>query len=339
LQRHPEWNVEPLRLTYHTGEEFRRLSEGLRRTHELLESRLLKSGDRLGHGLALGLPPKRWANGAEQVAQPADERLDDLLWELDRYATGDIAIPPQRIEPVRREALELAAEIYGPESDPDISIENLRRARALRHEISELRRHGYGLLVGEADNLTDPLYLRRDERSPRFGDRAADRLLSRYLYDEAVFRRGQRPVLVSWTNPELDVLEQLQRWLLHEFSLRDITIESNPSSNLLIGAYQGLEEHPVMQLQPIGRTNPSTMPISINDDNSLTFATCIADEYAHVFYALQRQGVSTDDALRWLKARQKTGWRSRFTLAASANLDALNKLFPVNGKRRRLGER
>lgn len=323
----PEWNVGPLRLTYHTGEEFRRLSEGLRRTHELIETGLLQNGDRLGHGLALGMVPRQWARGAMQVAQPADERLDDLLWELDRYADGDIAAHPQRLEPVRREALELAAEIYGAEADPLLSIENLQHARALRHQLTELRRQGYGLLVGERDDVMPAIRCDAAANSARpGGERAAHQLLHRYLYDESVYRRGQRPVLVLCVNPELDFLEQIQQWLRSKIAQRDITIESNPSSNLLIGSYHSLEEHPVMQLQPIEQRNPSSVPISINDDNSLTFSTCIADEYAQLFYALQRQRVSTHEALSWLQARRETGWQSRFTLSASAQVAALDTM-------------
>jgi hypothetical protein len=46
--------VPPMRATCHAGEDFRRLLQGVRRIHELLEFEILRNGDRIGHGLALG---------------------------------------------------------------------------------------------------------------------------------------------------------------------------------------------------------------------------------------------------------------------------------------------
>ena len=105
--RRPDWDVGPLKLTMHAGEDFRRLVEGVRRMHEALEYGPLRPGDRIGHGVALFVKPSRWAGRAQHVMQPRDDRLDDLLWEYERYLRGDLVPEPGRPERVQSEAWRL----------------------------------------------------------------------------------------------------------------------------------------------------------------------------------------------------------------------------------------
>ena len=315
--RHPDWNVTPLRLCYHAGEEYRRLSEGLRRIHELIETNLLQHGDRVGHGLALGISPRRWADGATQITQPCDERLDDLLWELDRYAQSSVPCTAGRLAQVRDEAWQLGRMIYG-QQDFDVSIELLREARRLRHRLDEIANQGYALFPGERNGVAN-----RDS-SQTSHDRAR-RLLRLYLYDTGVFERGQKPTVVKTLDSEIEFLNAAQNWLRGELAKLDVTIESNPSSNLLISDYSTLEEHPAFQMQPLQEGHNNQLPLSVSDDNPVTFATCVADEYAHLYFALLRQNVSAHHALAWLRQRREDGWQSRFSLPKSR--DQLTRLF------------
>src|SRR5262249_35666750 len=113
----PHWQVTPLRATFHAGEHFHRLVEGLRRMHELLEFELICAGDRIGHGLAAGIDAKRWASAHPVGVQPAEERLDDLLWEIDRYEHAQIKACATRVEAARAEARRLALDLYGRPQD------------------------------------------------------------------------------------------------------------------------------------------------------------------------------------------------------------------------------
>ncbi len=106
----PGWRVPPVRATLHAGEDYLRITEGLRRMHEAIEFGLLRQGDRFGHGLAVGANPE--TERGTTVAQPREERLDDLLWELDRYAHGDFNGSAARIEKVRHDATALARELF-----------------------------------------------------------------------------------------------------------------------------------------------------------------------------------------------------------------------------------
>ncbi|MBN1207647.1 MAG: hypothetical protein JXB05_22475 [Myxococcaceae bacterium] len=310
LQARPHWNVPPMRLTCHVGEEFARLVEGVRRVHELYEAGLLRNGDRIGHGLALGIAPRRWADSATLVVQTIEDRLDDLLWELDRYGSGNVPAHPGRVERVRAEAEGLARRIYG--DGPSLAM--LAFARRSRLQPGALFQRGFP--DGRFQGTGDPL--------------------SWYLTDPNIFRRGQQSVEVRVDDAELDFLQEVQRWLHSELARLEITVEMNPSSNLLIGDLTGLEEHPVFQfaerwLMPGGVAQDSAIPdrdhsellVSINSDDPITFATRLADEYTYLYFALLQRRVPSARALGWIEELRARSMRSRFTVEASADRENL----------------
>jgi len=302
----PEWETTPTRVTVHAGEDYRRLVEGLRRIHEPIEYGLVRVGDRIGHGVALGEDPARWAAAAHRVMQPAEERLDDLLWEIERYQRGDIPADTGRVEHARVQAVRLGREIYRE----DVGIDDLVEARHLRHSPSALARVGYPFI-----------------RERAFG-RTAARLFFRHLTDAAVFERGQTPEEVDTGDQEIAMLRAAQQWLRREVGRREITVESNPSSNLLIANYVALDDHAVFRMHPFPHMHApegERVLVSVNTDNPITFASSLADEFAHLYFALLGRGVSADEALAWLDRARDSGYRSRFTLRASSLEDVLGE--------------
>lgn len=308
----PGWRVEGISTTLHLGEEFRRLNDGLRRVHEAIEFGLLRPGDRIGHGLALGWDSMTWASGNPCVPQAREDRLDDLLWEIDRYEAGQIECSNGRLAFVRAQAQELAANMYGKDSLGWNALPAVQLARRQRFEIENLQRLDYP---------------RRCRLSP---PRELD-LLYQYLTDLDTYQRGAELIDVHVDDAEVEFLARAQRWLRHQLALLGVTIESNPSSNLVIGDFADLRTHPTFRLAPLpGTDSPldGRLPVSINTDDPISFATCLADEYAHMYFALIGQGVPTRDALAWLDQARDAGWRSRFTLPASADCESLKLLLP-----------
>lgn len=321
--RRPGWQVSTLRHTLHVGEDFRRLVDGIRRMHEPIEFGLLGMGDRIGHGLALGLDPARWCAASASVPQPAEERLDDLLWELERYRRGDWSPSTQRLEYVKSEILELATGIYDSEEHVPgaLTLQALIRARRYRHSPALLRWLGYPA---------------PDWRLPA-APGSAYQLLHRYLTDARVFERGQSTVHVPVDSGEIEMLTHAQSWLRGVLARLEITIESNPSSNLMVADLSDLDEHPLLRLQAAAlppAAGPATVMVSINDDDPVSFATRLSDEFAYVYYALLRRGLPSQEALQYVDRLRANGWRSRFTLQASADPDALDDLLAQLGCRR-----
>jgi hypothetical protein len=167
----------------------------------------------------------------------------------------------------------------------------------------------------------------KSERRPEL--RAEHLLLRRYLSDSGVWTRGHEPIEVAVDASELRMLAAAQRWLRRVYAKLEITIETNPSSNLVVGDYRELREHPAFRLRPLpGNESPDEhrMFVSINTDDPITFATGLADEYAHLYFALLGNGVSSDAALAWLDGVRQNGWASRFTLPASRDAVILGEI-------------
>jgi hypothetical protein len=151
-------------------------------------------------------------------------------------------------------------------------------------------------------------------------------LLWRYLTDHYVFLRGQQTLLVRCDETEQRLLSEVQKWLRTIIGKLEITIESNPSSNLLIGGFTSLESLPVLRMQPITTDRAYDAPpllVSLNTDNPITFSSSLSDEMSHVYYGLLRSQVQAPLALAWIDRVRRNGWHSRFTLPASASDEAL----------------
>ncbi len=72
---------EPLRATFHIGESFHHPLTGLRRMHEAINFLNLGPGDRLGHGMVLGIDPKQWLDYSGPPARMTlEEHLDNMVW-------------------------------------------------------------------------------------------------------------------------------------------------------------------------------------------------------------------------------------------------------------------
>lgn len=69
-----------LHLSIHAGEDYSHPLSGLRHVDETVRFCEMRSGDRLGHALALGIKPKRWAAKHGDMVLPVQEHLDNLVW-------------------------------------------------------------------------------------------------------------------------------------------------------------------------------------------------------------------------------------------------------------------
>lgn len=304
--RHLRQPIKPFRMTLHVGEDFRSLLEGLRRIHEPIEFGLLESQDRLGHAVALGIDPKKWTDANPVTYQPKEERLDDILWLLGLAESQLLCLRDK--EQWQQSAYDLAEKIYAPLPGPSSRnriVRALLVARHMRHRPESLAVYGYPDVV---------------DREPSAADLAAH-FFFRYLTDHSVWRRGQDPCEVSASSSEKAALCAAQRAVLNAVAARKLTIEANPSSNLIIANLDSLDCHPMFRLSPLGwrRWLKTQQRLALSDDDPLTFATSLVDEYAYTYHAIVRHNYSPHQALQWLEQRRKDAVAACFTLPESTN--------------------
>ena len=68
-------------FTYHVGEDFRDILSGLRSVYEVIENLNFIKGDRIGHGIVLGIDIGRWYENNQVVYLERFEYLKNLIWE------------------------------------------------------------------------------------------------------------------------------------------------------------------------------------------------------------------------------------------------------------------
>lgn len=311
---------DSLRLTLHCGEDYRSLHEGLRRLHEPIKLRILESGDRIGHALALGHDVMRFMVQHPSVMERREDRLENLVWEWELYETAVLPQPGPRRDYLWHEIEELGQQIFGR----SVNIDHMLEAYRLRDEGAILRRWGY------------PRLYTASPQSP------AERLLLDYLQDCNIYMAGQQTRRYLLTSQDSRFLNEAQNMIKSEFISQNITIESNPSSNLLIGNLGAFKHHPVFKLVPYNsaptniisgllnkifgiwhqamayiRNTSKEIAVAISDDDPLTFSTSLHEEYVFMFSALHRHNPSIQQAKSWLEHRRRAGLNASFVLDAS----------------------
>jgi hypothetical protein len=142
---------------------------------------------------------------------------------------------------------------------------------------------------------------------------------ARWLLWLLLYSRSRRDaadeIVEVLTEPDAPLLAQIQHRLAELLARWQITIEVNPSSNLLIGALDHPLDQPMFHLRPVEPHAAHALPIAISADDPITFATRLADEYAYAWAGMVVAGhVSPTYARQWLDEAAATSWRSRFTV-------------------------
>lgn len=295
LRRLCGWAPPPLRTTVHAGEDFVHLLTGLRHVDEAIEQLGLREGDRIGHGLALGLDAVRWAGHTGRIAMLSEDRLFDLVWEWNWRGQRGGDQHAGRSVFLTREIAALSQNIFEESITP--------------YELALLREdlcNPYRLRMAGFPDRPPPTAhaVQRDARLRR---------LVRFLTDAALFDRGRQTM---WVDPceEGETLHRLQAELRTKLSVRGLTVEVNPTSNLLIGDLGDLTTHPLWRMQPPrGGGDAPPLSICIGSDDPLVFASNLRQEYQFLADALTLAGLSDDEARGWIHNVRSQGLDSRFT--------------------------
>jgi hypothetical protein len=308
--RRPQRDLQPLRLTIHCGEDFEWLTSGLRAVAEPFLWELIERGDRIGHGIAITHDPIRWwarAVGSVFTVKRFDRILD--LAFLAKYAEP---ILPHETEWLQTEILPLMHEIWlGARRDPSAAISTAMQVWQMLGERRTREMIESRLVVNDLQTVHE-------------------QLLHRYLWNDGVRARANQEVVLkvdvdgSGTGPtgsyvERDLLVRARRRLTTEVARWQMCIETNPSSNLIVGSLDTMMAQDFLHTRPTSRSNQGaeTLTWSISTDDPISFATSLADEYAYAWAGMVLRKESPLDpayARAMLDEAAATSMRMRFTL-------------------------
>lgn len=301
--------LPPLRKTYHVGEDFYDLADGLRSIDEAIMYLGLKYGDRIGHGVALGLDPAAYYSCRRQIAMPLQNMLDNYAWLLYCINRFNIDIKPSFISEIQYQFDRLLNQLdevsqiaKGLNTKPDlmayIDSWKLRGDNPMAYRKECKKNKGK-----DRDYLKEIIQDNLSETTPwsRFDFRSRTdyqnisptvyNLYHRYHFDSASKYKARQIIEREVTSDYVDLVSKVQICMRDYVLKTGVAIESCPSSNFLISKLNRIIDLPTFRLYPIVEKEGELLRLntSINTDDQGVFYTSLVKEYTLLANALQNE--------------------------------------------------
>ena len=319
-----ESDVEPLlSASYHVGEDFLEVADGLRAIDEAVYFLNLQRGDRLGHALALGIHAEQYYRiKKNHFILSKQNRLDDLVWLLFRSRELSVPLPADLEAEIRKEAKELLHDIYGGSIRLNGWTEDLQsyyESWQLRGDHPSLYKKKDFSEMGKEIRIESlaGAYLSIKNQYETFKKNKSISVILNECNCGLVFyyhfgyeerKKGQELVPVKIKRDYVELMAKMQEGMIRELVRRGIAIECNPSSNVLIGTVERYEDHPIFRfnhsyLQDKYGTlqngygnncgwnsdNGYELCVSVNTDDQGIFDTSLENEYTLLARCLEKQ--------------------------------------------------
>lgn len=310
--------------TYHCGEDFLHLISGIRAVYEAVSFLDLRNGNRIGHGVAIGVHPRTWVKSMpSKLLVSSREWLLNMIFvwkvlhEINPAAAGKAEREAVRVAgcvfaagPCHKQALQERGELADSPSVPlpYNSIHTLSHFFEMREfEPTYVRKWlDKGLPLSKVQAWE---WKCMDEKKKQFGSIPA------MLYWEwninPACRRAQEE-LIEVKSDFLTVAEliQLQQQVQHLIANRDVVVETLPVSNLRIGQIRRIQEHHILRWLKVGKykvVGDADMNICMGSDDPGVFATDLKNEYYHLYMCLRNAGVPAHEAVLILRRVNNAG--------------------------------
>lgn len=302
---------QDLGLTYHVGEDFYDIIDGLRAVDEVLTFLCFRNGSRLGHGLVLGTDVKKYYSSRNfRVNATKQTLLDNAAWLYEQgqrlgASTSILSYLHKIYQKYFRDIYK--NKVWKRGEDNDVSIYTYYQSWLLRGDspycyvmCENTKEDKYDVVVNpecqasiapwnvaSLNNLEEVVEARSSEM--------AKVLYFRYHYDSDVKRIGSEGEILriepTFRKELLELIGKVQLAMLGKLEKYHIAIECNPSSNYKIGEIQRYDEHPITKFYNKGLSTPypcQHIAVSINTDDAGVFGTSLEREYSLMALALEK---------------------------------------------------
>ena len=330
---HREVNKK-LRMTYHVGEDFFDIVDGLRAIDEVLLFCGLKRNSRLGHALALGIDPfKYYEYKKYKLVLSKQVLMDDLAWILVKAKETGCNIESQLKTELEQRFYYLYQNVYGDAfSDKmDVTYRDYYQSWKLRGDNPELYRLGekefqdcvehqqralirFDRYAFNSELKTQGEIIRSKEKMRK--------LYYVYHYNKSVREKGQEQEEFKVDQRYAELVYQVQNKMIAQLTRDSIAIETNPSSNYLIGTIKKYDEHPILRFNSRKLVTPEknmSLSVSINTDDQGVFDTLLENEYALMTLALKKSKdkenqplYDIEDIYEWIDYVREMGMQQSF---------------------------
>ncbi len=318
--------IADLCITYHVGEDFLDVLDGLRAIDEAVSFLNMKCNDRLGHALALGVDVEAWYEAkSKRILISQLDYLDNLVWLYEKIRKYHIEgcedaikyiekrydeyfrivylnnIRGGYVEKVFSEAAEYCRKRNIPSNYSNTqryySINTYYDSWKLRGDNPENFRKGYFEMDSCLKSEWDEYGVNKEfpeNYQIRYNPEAAF-LYHTYHYNFEVKQEGEKKKEIKVNPCIIQAVKKVQRKMQWIIGQKGIGIETNPSSNALIGTFKRYDHHPILNWYNLGLATSTEeiqsvaqIQVSINTDDQGVFATYIENEYAYLALALEK---------------------------------------------------
>lgn len=289
---------QKLGMTYHVGEDFYDVVDGLRAVSEVLTFLNFQNDSRLGHALVLGVDvAKYYEHHNYRVNATKQVLLDNIAWlyiQAERLGSSTTVLSYLK---------ELYSNYYHQIFSKCFAIVDVYtyyQSWLLRGDSPYCYRfEGLPESIDCSNELLDSwnkvTYNHREEVDCARRNADARKLYWLYHYNMKVRRAGAESEVLR-IKPEcrqifVQTVQEVQQMLLTRIEQLHIAIECNPSSNYKIGEIQRYEEHPIVKFNNYGLTSPHphhAISVSINTDDAGIFSTSLEREYSLIALAMEK---------------------------------------------------
>lgn len=321
--------IQSLGFTFHAGEDFRHILSGLRRIDEAAEYLKFHAGDRIGHGIALGMLPRKWKSQNPVIIIPQIEALENYLWAYDTLSKNYSDFQATILAYIEKQVNELSGKIYGTVQGGE---EKIPAEIGIEVLLSGYRR----LFSGEGSSLKDEktaAVVEENLCAKLFGGEKIvwdARLLAAARHCKKFVKEMERPIHYEVTEQDILIVEELQKILKKKLGRKGIVIEVNPSSNTAIADLDVTEENQFYQINRIN--DEENLLVCINSDDPSVFNTNVSNELAYIYYGMLEQNISRESVLLWIDRIRKNGLNSSFIHHPETDELLVNRLFKLLGE-------
>ncbi|TDW16404.1 adenosine/AMP deaminase-like protein [Breznakia blatticola] len=277
-----------LGITYHVGEEFASLASGIRAIDECIEFINLKSGDRLGHAIALGIDVIEYFKiKRNYIITTLQKHVDDLAWLLS-YISNTDSIYAELLAEFDRFSYELLGET--------VQLTNYIDSMSLR---------------SDDPNSIDTKEVNRTKTDKNYDNprwkQANKNKNAKYLYKKYLSykqqKKGDEKLCITATEQYMTAVKNVQGIIKEKIYNKRIVIETNPSSNKKISSVKKYINLPLFKFNSkyIEDGTKHHIQTTINTDDSAIFGTDLYNEYSLIALSLIKNGVDVEDVFDYIK--------------------------------------
>ena len=296
-------------FTFHAGEDFRHMLSGLRRIDEVIEHCQFHTGDRIGHGIVLGVNPERWAKDNPMITIPRGEYLEDLVWtwgNLTVSASFDMGL----LVYLEKKIYDMAETIYKVMNGINVTVLFKAYQKRFMYANEEYLKSFIGQEEQSEGEISHKVFCRKvPHADAQIWD--ADKL-AHAIHCACYLQEYKEPIQINITEYDLQIIKLMQKMVLHKISQKGIVVETNPSSNVSIGEMNNILEHQAYVLNPIQGEDVDSITLSINSDDPSVFNTNVCNEIAYLYYGLLGQGIGKETCLQWVDKIRQYGMDTSF---------------------------